>query len=223
MTVALNTVNLFEIGTYGGLSEAVAHWLDRDDYTDRIPYFIALAEAQFRRVITSPQREVVLSVTGNTLTLPDDFDSVRSVSVSDPPTSMVHPISADGLYSRYANFSPGRPLVYAHIGDQLVFAPSADQTYSIRLAYQGTIPPLNVANQTNWLITRHPDAYLFGTLLQAEFYGWTDDRLPLIKSALDEKIAEINQETMRRRYAGGPLVMRANVEADVWDGVSRYR
>ena len=37
------------IGTYAELQTAVANWLDRDDLTDRIPEFIALAEAKMNR------------------------------------------------------------------------------------------------------------------------------------------------------------------------------
>ena len=39
------------IGTYAELQTAVANWLDRDDLTDRIPEFIALAEAKMNRVL----------------------------------------------------------------------------------------------------------------------------------------------------------------------------
>ena len=39
------------IGTYSELQTAVANWLDRDDLTDRIPEFIALAEAKMNRVL----------------------------------------------------------------------------------------------------------------------------------------------------------------------------
>ena len=37
------------ITTFSELKTAVANWLDRSDLTDRIPEFIALAEARHRR------------------------------------------------------------------------------------------------------------------------------------------------------------------------------
>ena len=37
------------INTYATLQTAVANWLDRSDLTDRIPEFIALAEARMNR------------------------------------------------------------------------------------------------------------------------------------------------------------------------------
>ena len=39
------------ISNYTELNTAVANWLDRDDLTDRIPEFIALAEARFNRLL----------------------------------------------------------------------------------------------------------------------------------------------------------------------------
>ena len=39
------------INTYSTLQTAVANWLDRNDLTDRIPEFVALAEATFNRVL----------------------------------------------------------------------------------------------------------------------------------------------------------------------------
>ena len=39
------------ISTFAELSTAAANWLDRSDLTDRIPEFIALAEARFNREI----------------------------------------------------------------------------------------------------------------------------------------------------------------------------
>ncbi|MCK8356920.1 hypothetical protein LXA28_18340, partial [Erwinia amylovora] len=44
---------------------------------------------------------------------------------------------------------------------------------------------------TNWLLTDHPDLYLYGSLLQAEAYLFNDDRLAVWKTAHDEVMAEI--------------------------------
>ena len=41
------------ISNYTELKTAVANWLDRDDLTDRIPEFIALAESRFNRLLRS--------------------------------------------------------------------------------------------------------------------------------------------------------------------------
>ena len=48
------------ITAYAELQTATANWLDRTDLTARIPEFIELSEANFNRVIRSP--DMVLSL-----------------------------------------------------------------------------------------------------------------------------------------------------------------
>ena len=52
------------IGTYSELQTAVANWLDRDDLTDRIQEFIALAEARMNRIL---RLAIMLNVDETTL------------------------------------------------------------------------------------------------------------------------------------------------------------
>ena len=47
------------IGTFAQLKTAAANWLDRSDLTDRIPEFIALAEARFNRILRTRDMETV--------------------------------------------------------------------------------------------------------------------------------------------------------------------
>ena len=52
------------INTYATLQTAVANWLDRSDLTDRIPEFIALAEARMNRTL---RLAIMLNVDETTL------------------------------------------------------------------------------------------------------------------------------------------------------------
>jgi len=47
------------ISTFAELKTAAANWLDRSDLTDRIPEFIALAEARFNRILRIRDMETV--------------------------------------------------------------------------------------------------------------------------------------------------------------------
>ena len=51
------------IGTFDELKTAVANWLGRDDLTDRIPEFIALAEGRMNRTIFARAQEVRATAT----------------------------------------------------------------------------------------------------------------------------------------------------------------
>jgi len=61
------------------------------------------------------------------------------------------------------------------------------------MTYRANLPGLSVSIQSNWLLARRPDLYLYGTLIHAEFYNWNDERLPLIKAAVDEALGAPTQ------------------------------
>jgi hypothetical protein len=101
--------------------------------------------------------------------------------------------------------------VYAISGSSLLIAPAPDAAYTIQLVYKQTIPALSDDNPTNWLLNKHPDLYVAASLAMAEFRGWNDARLPLLKAWYDELIEEVNDAGMRARRASGPIRMRAAV------------
>jgi hypothetical protein len=88
------------------------------------------------------------------------------------------------------------------------FWPAPDKLYTANMVYRATIPALGPALESNWLLLKHPDAYLYGTLIQAEGYGWNDERIGMLKAALDEAVVEINQSGTRQRYGSSPLTMK---------------
>lgn len=208
MAIVLDTTSLPDIESYAGLLNAVALWLDRDDLTDRIPYFVRLAESRFRRLITRTEREATIALPSK---LPADFDSVRSLKANGPYGGSMEQVSPAELDDRWGYDSDLPPRVYAILDGCFKVGPKPLKPYSATLVYNREIPHLSPSVQSNWLLEDHPDLYLFGALLQAEFYGWNDERLGLIKASVDETIEEVNMAGHRRRYGGGPLVMRSDV------------
>jgi hypothetical protein len=171
------------ISTYAELQTAAGNWLNRSDLTARIPEFIALAEARFRRKLDDPDQETTATITftDGVAPLPADFGSLREIDGDDLGEDVI---------------------AYDIVGDEIHTNPAVTGTADI--TYKASLPALSVSNTTNWLLTRAPDAYLFGTLIQAEFYGWNDERLPLMKSALDEILEELRLDGEARRW--GPNI-----------------
>ena len=198
-----------DIRTYAGLIEAAQSWLDSGETAliDAIPNMIVLAEADFRRNITAPDTEVTVTIDLSGSALPADVDSVRSIAITGLQPWPLTQTSFSELYSRPR--SSGRPQHYATSNNALYVWPAPDNPYSATLVYRQSIPAISATSPTNWLLTKHPDAYLFGTLLQAEFFGWNDSRLGIIQAKLASIIDDINTAGNRKRY-GGPIVMRSN-------------
>jgi hypothetical protein len=214
MTIFIDADTITNLTNYDGLLLAVAKWLERDDLTDQIPDFVRLAEARFRRVLVMPDMETQVWITpAATVDLPADFDSIRSFGILGYP-----PMDQLSLADFYAlptdaigNPIEAQPTKFAIVAGKFAFWPLADKAYSVKLTYRANLPSLTLADQTNWMLAKHPDAYLFATLLQAEFYGWNDDRLPTIKAALDEILSEVLMSGTRQRYGSGPLTMKPAV------------
>lgn len=177
------------ITTYAELQTAAANWLNRSgdtNLTARIPEFIALAEARFRRKLDDLDQDIVgtLTFTNGVASLPADFGALKEI---------------DGDFT-------DDPIIYSLVSGQIQTDPAVTGTATI--VYKAALPALSNTVTTNWLLARAPDAYLFGTLIQAEFYGWNDERLGLIKSALDEMLNELRLDSEARRYGPGPLAPR---------------
>jgi len=202
--------------TYEGLILAVQDWLQRTDLASRVPDFVRLAEAQFRRDLVMPDMEVTVSLEpAASVALPIDFDSIRALGIRGyPAMDQLAPAAFQALpvQDTSGNAITGQPTKFAIVSGAFQFWPVPDKTYTATLTYLAKLVGLGTGNQANWLLDRHPDAYLYGTLLQAEFFGWNDERLPLIKGALDETLGSIMVSGARQRYGSGPLTMKTDVQ-----------
>jgi len=161
------------INTYDDLVTSVGNWLERDDLTARIPDFIALAESQLNRLIRVRQMETRLSSSlgpsDEFLALPTDFLEEKSITLFEGTSSWdVDPQPSEVLEA--ASPATGSPQQYALVGETFRFYPAPAKTYSTRVVYYARIPALGPTTQTNWLLTKAPDAYLYGALAHAAPY-----------------------------------------------------
>jgi len=205
--------------TYSDLKTAVGDWLQRSDLVAKAPDFIALAEADFRRQIVMPEMETIVSISGtNPIPLPADFDSLRMIASPGDVWETVTPITLAEFYDLPVG-AGGRLQKYAINNESLYLWPIPAVSTSLTLAYRARLPSLSDTAATNWLLADHPDAYLYGALLQAEFFGWNDERLPLIQAKLQGTVEDINKAGQRKRY-GGQLAAQSPVVENV--GRTRY-
>lgn len=195
------------ITTFFELKEAIGNWMNkRSALADRIPEFIALAEARFRRRIEDADQEAsaTITLTNGAGPLPANFG--RLISVNDSTIGRVEYVSESQFADYDATVTASSPVIFTISEGQVKALPAGNGSLSI--IYKLGLPALSDANTTNWLLTRAPDIYLFGSLVQAEFYGWNDERLPMIKSALDEAMEELAVDSERRRLGSAPLAPR---------------
>ncbi len=91
------------ISNYTELNTAVANWLDRDDLTDRIPEFIALAEARFNRLLrirAMEEKQTASTVAGQrNLALPTNFIQMRNLQINTSPITPMQYVTPE-IYDR---------------------------------------------------------------------------------------------------------------------------
>jgi hypothetical protein len=76
----------------------------------------------------------------------------------------------------------------------------------INIDYLSGIPPLGTAAPTNWLLTKYPSAYLWGTLSFAAPYIGDDPRLQVWLGAREAAIERIRLADRRAKFPHGLMI-----------------
>lgn len=206
------------ISTYSELQTAVQRWLVRvgdTDITERIPEFIALAEAQFNRDIKHRKQETQTTLTMaagvETVALPSDYIEARVLVVDTTPKRVLSLVTPSQLATNWPNGDTGIPSEYALIGNNIHLGQLPDSNYDLTFTYYQQIPALTDAAPTNWLLTYSADTYMYGTLIQAAPYLKNNEEIPIWGAMYDRGIQGLAEDQKRSAWNGGPLVSRVDV------------
>ena len=191
---------------YSELKTAISNWLDRTDLDDRIPEFIALAETRHRRDFKIRRMET--RVTANTIanteyyTLPDDFVAMRNIQLNTDPKTALEYLTPEQMDRVRAGSNTGKPKAYSIIGNTFQLRPIPDGVYQIEMLYFKYFTALSDSNTTNDMLTFHPDAYLYGSLVEAEPYLQNDKRIQVWAGFYDRAKQDIISSNERDRHSG---------------------
>lgn len=186
------------IVSYATLLDAIEDRMNDSALEDYIPEFVQMAEAMFNRRLNCLDMEGTATIDADDdLPLPSDYKGAMSIRIGDKaPLSQ---LSADDFQTRWAEASEAEPQNFSIFGGAIHLGPAPDTTYTVTMTYMRTLTGLSASSTTNWLLEQHPDLYLYGSLMHAEFRGWNDERLPVISNAVEQIIAEINRYNARRK------------------------
>lgn len=201
------------IGNYGQLKSAVADWLNRDDLTAVIPTFIDLAHARLNRKLRVSDMIVrsTANLTAQYTARPNGFLEMRNIqlNVSVPkPLEYITPEQLD-QERKFGNDTAGEPVYYTMIGDLIEVYPTPDNTtYEMELAWYKEMTAMSADSDTNWLLTKAPDAYLYGALINSGPYLKDDERALVWLQMHDAALEELRMEDERSRFGGGTIKAR---------------
>ena len=202
------------ISTFDELKTAAANWLGRDDLTDRIPEFIALAEGRINRTVFARAQEArataTLTADDAYTALPTDLRTSRAVQLNTTPTTVLRFMPPSQLERTYPSTTTGKPLAYAVIGGEIKWAPTPDTGYTAEILYTQGIPALSDSQTNNTYLIRSPDAYLYGALTEAHRYLMDPAQANNFDQLFGRAMAEIKAEDEEARWGGSPLQMKPN-------------
>ena len=198
------------ITNYTTLQSTIADYLNRADLNSQIQTFIQMAEADMNTRLRTREMITRAEATSSAeyVQLPADWLEAINLHIVDgkQPLRFVTLDEADRIikeqiYTQVAAFS----LMNGAI--ELVPPPGAD--VDIEMIYYAKIPTLSAQQTTNWLLTKAPDVYLYGSLLHAQPFLMDDQRMPVFATLYNSRIEALNEESMKSTHSGSPLIARA--------------
>ena len=201
------------ISTYSELQTAVSNWLAGQVDSDRIVEFIALAEAEMSRVLydNSAEKRAQTSTTADEarVSLPSDCRKVRVLRIADTSDGALA-YMAPAVFDRLSTTGTGKPSIYTIEANALRLSPVPDDEYTLEIIYQQGVEALSDANTSNDILTRHPDAYLHGALMQGFDYLMDEARADKSRARFNALLTEIALEAERTRFGPSPLQRRSS-------------
>lgn len=206
---------------YAELQATIEDYLENDDISGRITDFIRLAEVRMDRDLTiqGMHKQADLDLDTNVIALPVDFSSAivwRVTSAS--PNVVAQQVTPQRLFGMVGASQGGAPRYYAIVGPNSHWAPDPTGvdagTYTSMLEYHAKIPALTEGNATNWMLTKNPDAYLYGALIEAQPFLLDDERLTVWASMYKQSVDSIQGQDARYQHRPGGVMRSEHTTRD---------
>lgn len=211
------------ISTYAELQTEVADWLHQDNLTTKITTFIQLGEDHLNRKLRTVDMETRGPLTASTssrfLSLPTGLQEAQSLFILDPRQEIEF-VEASVIGDLIeTETTTGIPKQFT-VKDEIEFNCIPDQAYSLEMHY---FKKYDLAtDSTNWLLTNYPETYLYSSIVSASVYIMNDERVPGIKSMLDEMIRDINKQEARKRGSSIIQMRTEVVSSGAYDIIRSY-
>lgn len=192
------------ISNYTELKTAIANWLHISSLSGTIPDFITLAEVSINRRLRARTFETTMdaTITAGTrhVALPTDYLEPKALWLTTytPRQELTYKTPEQMVV---ITGSTGQPDDWTIDGDNIAVDIDADIDYSITFRYRQRFS-LSTTNPTNWLLTNHPDIYLYGSLAQSGLYARDNEQLGIWKQSYKDAFDELElQENKHNQLA----------------------
>ena len=192
------------ITDYSSLQSTIADYSHRGDLSAQIPIFIQLAESKLSNNIRSRLLEVetTLTTTGGVATLPDDYSSLKSIQILGGYNTILHQLSVNALLEFNATNISKTPNFFAIQGNTIIFAPIPVDGTLLDVVYYQQLVPLSGAAPTNWVLSRYPYIYLYGTMIELSVFIDDPEQIQFFQGKFDDAIADMWQNFANESFSG---------------------
>jgi hypothetical protein len=196
------------ISTYTELIASVANWAHRSDLDALMPDFVTMAESRISRDLRLRQQitSASLSATAGvqSVAIPADWLEFENLSVvANPDRNLVY-VPVEHIDSAYSSASVGIPAVYTIEGGNILLAPTPSANYQVDVIYYARFPSL-LTNSSNWLLTNHPNIFLFACLIEAYYFIQDEKMISLFTQRYNEGLQQLQEQDERASHSGSAL------------------
>lgn len=212
MTFATNTA----------LKAAIADYAARSDLTTQIVDAITLAESRIYYGASDPmlgseplriramEATTDITINAQTETLPTRFLGARRIYINTSPITKLDFFPPMDFWAKYVSSITGAPKAFTIEGENWVFGPVPDGTYTGKALYYNSFAALDAGADTNWLLTNAPGAYLYGALIELGMLIQDEAMVARWLPPFRGVIGGLNLADKRDRFSGAPLIMRSD-------------
>lgn len=197
------------LADYTSLKAAIAaDWLHRTDLTTAIGDYITLFETEFNSDVRHREMEAQTSLTSTSgyLLHPTNWLGWKQVTAADGGYQYNLKPAPDeyAVEAAYGEGSTSTPTHYKVRGSRTYLYPtSSNVSYAVKY-WEG----VGLTSGTNWLLTRYPQAYLYGALLKAVKAIGDDPRMPMWKNEYEQTLSRIKADSRKQEWSNQVLQMK---------------
>jgi hypothetical protein len=204
------------LSTLTELKADIAEWLADDTLGANIPNFITLGEARLNRKLRHKSMmqsaDITLSTVNKYVALPTGW--METISFNNDLGEAIEAVTFEELEDLGYGASGGRPEYYV-INDQINFERVGGSALVYPMTYWKRLDI--AADETNEVLTNHPDCYLYSSLMAAEPFLKNDSRTTLWAELATSAIKEANSQNSRSRRE-----LRTDLSVDSFNIVRGY-
>jgi hypothetical protein len=205
------------ISNFGELQTAVENHLGKDYDNERVSEWITLGLSYINRRLRIRLMETsstLVTVAGTrTVALPTDYLQFRRLYIDGSPVQKLNHMSPLTYWSKHISAETSKPKEFTIEGENILLGPIPDTIYNLPVVYFKSVSDFSLSTDTNTLLTKSPDLYLYSALRAAYIYKGegVEDKAVLADSAVERILREMHREDKRDRHSGDAIQIRTDI------------